>query len=57
MGIFEEFHEGSSELCFLLTATGLEGTAWRYLKGGSRWELGKGSAPEGGGHEAGCPGQ
>jgi len=34
-----------------------EGTAWSYIREASGWGLGKGSAPEGGGHGTGCPGQ
>ena len=45
-------HEGSggagAELCSLGTATGPEGTAWSWDRGGSGWVLGKGSAPRGG---------
>ena len=45
-------HEGSggagAELCSLGTATGPEGTAWGWDRGGSGCVLGKGSAPRGG---------
>ena len=34
---------GSTELCSLLIVIGLEGTAWSYARGGSRWALEKGS--------------
>jgi len=39
-----------------VTVTGPEGTAWSCQERGSRG-LGTGSAPEGGGHGTGCPGQ
>jgi len=55
-------HEGSggagAELCSLGTATGPEGTAWSWDRGGSGWGLGKGSAPRGwSGTGTGSPGQ
>ena len=37
----------STDLCFLVTVTGSEGTAWSCITGGSCWVLGKGSSPEG----------
>jgi len=40
--------EDSTELCSLVTEKGPEGTAWSCIKGGSDWELGKGSSPKGG---------
>ena len=38
---------GSTELCSLMTAAGPAGTAWRCVRGGSGWVLGKGSSPIG----------
>ena len=48
---------GSTELCSLVTVTGLKWMAWSCVKRGVGWELAKGSSPEGGGHGTGCPGQ
>lgn len=36
-----------TELCSLGTATGPEGMAWSWDRGGSGWRLGKGFAPRG----------
>uniref|UniRef100_A0A8C3C3U0 3-hydroxyanthranilate 3,4-dioxygenase n=1 Tax=Cairina moschata TaxID=8855 RepID=A0A8C3C3U0_CAIMO len=45
----KDYHiEEGEELCSLGTATGPEGTAWSWDRGGSGWGLGKGSAPRGG---------
>ena len=38
---------GSTELCSLMTAAGPAGRAWRCVRGGSSWVLGKGSSPIG----------
>lgn len=45
-----EERKGSTYLCSLVPATGPEGMAWSCVRGGSRWALGKGFSPDGGGH-------
>jgi len=39
-----------------VTATGPEGAAWSYIRGGSGWIARKCSASEGGVNGTGCPG-
>jgi len=47
---------GSTELCSLVTATGLKGTARSCVRGGSSCISGIGSSPVGGEHGTGIPG-
>lgn len=46
--------EGQVLISALCDSTGLNGTAWCCIRGGSVWGLGKGSSPQGGGHGTGC---